>query len=35
MYHTSLEEVTTERASEVARVDAEFLKHWGEEQRNH
>lgn len=29
MYHTSLEEVTTERASEVTRVDAEFLKHRG------
>lgn len=31
MYHTSLEKVITERASKVTRVDAEFLKHWGEE----
>lgn len=28
MYHTSSEEVTTERASEVTEVHAEFLKHW-------
>lgn len=31
MYHTSLEEATIERASEVTGVDAGFLKHWGKE----